>query len=105
VATELETKRLELIRDLVPTAAVIGGLINPTNPAAESRSKDLQVAARTLDRDIHIVNASNEGDLEAAFPTLTQKPAGAPLVSTDSFFTSQCDRLVALTTQYALPTI
>jgi putative ABC transport system substrate-binding protein len=105
VATELETKRLELLRDLVPSTAVIGVLINPTNPAAESRSKDLQMAARTLDRDIHIVNASNEGDLEAAFATLTQKPAGALLVSTDSFFTSQRDRLVALATQYALPTI
>jgi putative ABC transport system substrate-binding protein len=105
VATELETKRLELLRDLVPSTAVIGVLINPTNPAAESRSKDLQMAARTLDRDIHIVNASNEGDLEAAFATLTRKPAGALLVSTDSFFTSQRDRLVALTTQYALPTI
>ena len=105
VATELETKRLELSRDLVPSAAVIGVLINPTNPAAESRSKDLQMAARTLDRDIHIVNVSNESELEAAFATLTQHPAGALLVSTDSFLTSQRDRLVALATQYALPTI
>jgi putative ABC transport system substrate-binding protein len=105
VATELETKRLELLRDLVPSAAVIGVLINPTNPAAESRAKDLQMAARTLDRDIYIVNVSNESDLEAAFATLTQQPAGALLVSTDSFFTSQRDRLVALATQYALPAI
>jgi putative ABC transport system substrate-binding protein len=105
VATELETKRLELIRDLVPTAAVIGILINPTNPAAESRSKDLQIAARTLDRDIHLVNVSNEGDLEEAFATLTRQPAGALLVSIDSFFTSQRDRLVALAARYTLPTI
>jgi len=105
VATELETKRLELLRDLVPSAAVIAVLINPTNPAAESRAKDLQMAARTLDRDIHIVNVRNESDLEAAFATLTQQPAGALLVSTDSFLTSQRDRLVALATQYALPAI
>jgi putative ABC transport system substrate-binding protein len=105
VATELEKKRLELLRDLVPSAAVIGVLINPTNPAAESRAKDLQMAARTLGRDIYIVNVSNESDLEAAFATLTQQPAGALLVSTDSFFTSQRDRLVALATQYALPAI
>ena len=105
VATELETKRLELLRDLLPTAAVIGILINPTNPAAESRSKNLQMAARTLDRDIHIVNVSDEGDLETAFATLTQQSAGALLVSTDSFFTSQRDRLVALAARYALPTI
>ena len=105
VATELEEKRLELLRDLLPSAAVIGVLINPTNPAAESRSKDLQMAARTLERDIHIVNVSSESDLETAFATLTQQSAGALLVSTDSFLTSQRDRLVALATQYALPVI
>ena len=103
VATELEAKRLELLRDLVPTAGVIGVLINPTNPAAESRSKDLQIAARRLERAIHIVNVSTESDLEAAFAALTQQPAGALLVSTDSFFTSQRDRLVALAARYALP--
>jgi putative tryptophan/tyrosine transport system substrate-binding protein len=105
VATELETKRLELLRDLVPTAAMIGVLINPTNPAAESRSKDLQMAARTLERNIHIVSASSESDLETAFATLIQQRVGALLVSTDSFFTSQRDRLVALAARHALPTI
>jgi putative ABC transport system substrate-binding protein len=105
VATELETKRLEVLRDMVPTAAVIGILVNPTNPAAESRSKDLQMAARTLERNIHIVGASSEGDLETAFATLIQQRAGALLVSTDSFFTSQRDRLVALAARQALPTI
>ena len=94
VATEWETKRLEILRDVVPTAAVIGVLINPTNPAAESRSNDLQMAARALERNIHILNASSENDLEPAFAALIQQRAGALLVSTDSFFTSQRDRLV-----------
>jgi ABC-type uncharacterized transport system substrate-binding protein len=105
VATELETKRLEILRDLVPTAALIGVLINPTNPAAESRSKDLQAAARTLERNIHIVSAGSESDLEPAFATLIEQGARALLVSTDSFFTSQRDRLVALAVRHALPTI
>jgi putative ABC transport system substrate-binding protein len=105
VATELETKRLEILHDLVSTAAVIGILINPTNPAAESRSIDLQVAARALDLNIHIVNASSESDLETAFATLVEQRAAALLVSTDSFFTSQRDRLVALAARHALPTI
>jgi putative ABC transport system substrate-binding protein len=105
VATELETKRLEILRDVVPTAAVIGVLVNPSNPAAESRSKDLQMAARTLERNIHIVSASSESDLETAFATLTQQRADALLVSTDSFFTSQRDRLVALAAHHALPAI
>jgi putative ABC transport system substrate-binding protein len=84
---------------------VIGVLINPSNPAAESRSKDLQMAARTLERNIHIVSASSESDLETAFTTLIQQRADALLVSTDSFFTSQRDRLVALAARHALPTI
>jgi putative ABC transport system substrate-binding protein len=102
---ELETKRLELLHDMVPSAAVIGILINPTNPAAESRSKDLQMAARTLERKIHIVSASSESDLDKAFETLIQQRAGALLVSTDSFFTSQRDRLIALAARHALPTM
>jgi putative ABC transport system substrate-binding protein len=105
VATELETKRLEILHDVVPTAAVIGVLINPTNPAAESRSTDLQMAARALERNIHIVSASSESDLETAFATLIQQRADALLVSTDSFFTSQRDRLVALAARHALPSI
>jgi putative ABC transport system substrate-binding protein len=105
VATELETKRLQILRDAVPTAAVIGILINSTNPAAESRSKDLQMAARTLERSIAFVSASSESDLETAFAALIQRQARALLVSTDSFFTSQRDRLVALAARHALPAI
>ena len=58
VATELETKRKELLRDLVPAAAVIGILINVTNPAAECRSKDLQIA-------LHITEVSDEDTVRA----------------------------------------
>jgi putative ABC transport system substrate-binding protein len=105
VATELETKRLQILRDAVPAAAVIGILINSTNPAAESRSKDLQTAARTLERSIDFVSASSESDLETAFAALIQRHARALLVSTDSFFTSQRDRLVALAARHALPAI
>jgi putative ABC transport system substrate-binding protein len=105
VATELETKRLEILHDAVPKAAVIVILINPTNPAAGSRSKDLQMAARTLERNIQIVSASSEGDLETAFATLIEQRAGALVVSTDSFFTSQRARLIALGARHALPTI
>ncbi len=105
VATELETKRLEILHDMVPTAAVIGILVNPTNPAAESRLEDLQDAARTLKLQIHSVGASSEGNLETAFATLIQQRAGALLVTTDAFFTSQRGRLVGLAAREALPTI
>jgi putative ABC transport system substrate-binding protein len=105
VATELETKRLQILHEVVPTAAVIGILINPTNPAAESRSNDLRLMARTLEQNIHIISASSESDLETAFAALIEQRAGALLVSTDSFFTSQRDRLVALAARHALPTM
>src|SRR6202022_3097157 len=70
VATELETKRLQILHEVVPTAAVIGILINPTNPAAESRSNDLRLMARTLERNIQIMSASSESDLETVFAAL-----------------------------------
>jgi putative ABC transport system substrate-binding protein len=105
LATELETKRLELLKDLLPTATLIGVLINPTNPAAESRSKDLRTAARALGRRIHIENVRSAYDLETAFTTLIELRASGLLVSTDSFFTGQSDPLVALAARCALPTI
>jgi putative ABC transport system substrate-binding protein len=104
-STRLEPKKLELLHELVPKAAVIGVLVNPTNPNAEAVSKDLQAAARTLGLEIHIVSASTERDIDTAFATIVQRGAGALLVGNDPFFTSRRDQLVALTARHALPTL
>jgi putative ABC transport system substrate-binding protein len=99
------TKRLELLRELLPTAAVFGLLLNPRNPNAETRSTDVQEAARALGRQIHVLYASSKGDLDAAFATLVQQRIGALLVQSDPFFLHQRDQLAALAAHHAVPAI
>jgi putative ABC transport system substrate-binding protein len=103
--TTLEPKKLELLHEFVPRAAVIGVLVNPTSPNAETVSKDLQGAARALGLEIHIVNASTERGIDTAFASIVQRGAGALLVGNDPFFTDQRDQLVALAARHALPTL
>ena len=103
--TTLEPKKLELLHELVPTAAVIGVLVNPTSPNAERTSIDLQAAARALARTIYIVNASTERDIDTAFAAIVQRGAGALLVGSDPFFVGRRDQLVELAARHALPAL
>jgi putative tryptophan/tyrosine transport system substrate-binding protein len=98
-------KRLELLQQLVPNAAVSGMLVNPNFPDAESQAKDVTEAARIIGQQVHIVNASSESDIDSAFATLVQLRVGALLVASDVFFTSHRDQIVALAARHALPTI
>jgi len=102
---ELGPKRLELIRELVPAAAIIALLLNPTNPNAETLLRDYQSAARTLDLQLRVVHASTERDIDTAFATLIQMRAGALVIGADTFFISQSKRLAALTVRHAMPAI
>jgi putative ABC transport system substrate-binding protein len=105
LAVELVPKRLELLRELVPTATIIAALVNPTSPYAESQSRDLQAAARTLGLQLHILHASTEREFDGVFATLVQLRAGALAISTDVFFNNPSERLAALALRYAVPTI
>src|SRR6516164_5067742 len=101
--TALEPKKLELLHELVPKAVVIGALVNPRNPNAETVSKNLQEAARALGLQIHVVNAATEHEFGAAFATLVQQRAGALLVASDPFFNARREELVALAARDAIP--
>jgi len=101
----LGAKRLELLHELVPNAAVIGVLVNPNFPAAESQRKDATEAAHIIGQQVHILNVGSEGDFDSAFATLVQLKAGALLVSADVLFLSRRDRLVALAAQHKIPAI
>jgi len=101
----LEAKRLQLLHELVPNAAGIGVLLNPTNPAAEIQTKDVHTAARSVGRQVHVVTASSEGDFDAAFAGLAQQQTGGLLVAADPFFFSRREQLIALAARYALPAI
>jgi ABC-type uncharacterized transport system substrate-binding protein len=104
--TELGPKRLELLRELIPTAKIIALLVNPTSPfIAENISKDLQLTARTLGLQLHILNASTERDFDMVFATFAQLRADALVIAPDAMFISRSEQLGALTLQHAVPAI
>jgi ABC-type uncharacterized transport system substrate-binding protein len=103
---EVQPKRLELLHELVPTATVVGLLVNPTNPSlAEFTTKNLHGAARSLGLELHILHASADRDFDAVFATLLQLRAGALVIGADPLFTSRLEQLAALTVRHAVPAI
>jgi putative ABC transport system substrate-binding protein len=105
LTTAPESKRLGLLHELAPSAALIGVLINPNYQEAEAQSRELQEAARSIGQRLHIVNAKNDEELESAFATLVQERANALLVSADPFFDTKRDRIIAFAARYRLPAI
>ena len=87
--TVLETKKLGLLRELMPQAAVIAVLLNPSFPSIETQTRELQVAARALGQPIQIFTAGSERELDAAFELMRQLGVGALLVGADVFFASR----------------
>jgi ABC-type uncharacterized transport system substrate-binding protein len=102
---ELEGKRLGLLHELVPRAAAIAALVNPTNANADDQSRELKDAARTLGLELHILNAVSEGEIDKSFATLAQTRAGALLVASDPFFFGRRQQLIALAARHAVPAI
>jgi ABC-type uncharacterized transport system substrate-binding protein len=105
ITTALAAKRLELLRELLPKAAVIGVLVNPKNLQAKEISEDLQDASRTLGLKIHLVPVSSIRDFESAFVTLAGQRVDALLIAPNQLFNAGRRKLVALASRHALPTI
>lgn len=101
----LGAKRLELLRELVPSGAAFGVLVNPKNPASGPESADIQAAARTLGVDIVFESAGSESEIEQAFANLAQKRVGAVTFAADAVFNARRQQLIALASRYALPTM
>ena len=104
---DLGPKRLEVLHQLVPTATVLGVLINPINDPSfvEDDSRRAQAAARSLGLQIHVLQASRERDLNNAFSTLAQRRAGGLVITPDTFFSSRSEQLAALALRHAMPTV
>ena len=100
---DLDAKRLELLRQLVPQVTAIAALLNPTNANAENQSKALKEAARTLGLQVDVHNASNERDFNAAFLAIAQKHAAALLIASDPLFFNLREKLVTLAARHAVP--
>jgi putative ABC transport system substrate-binding protein len=101
----LEPKRLELIREVVPNTRVIGVIVDPNSPDTGLQMKELPAAASALGLQIKIVDASSEGEIDAAFAALRQYPVGAVLLTSSPFYLPQRQKIVALAARYAIPTV
>jgi putative tryptophan/tyrosine transport system substrate-binding protein len=99
--SELSPKRLQLLRELMPNAAVFGVLADPASP--QSVVADLRAAARKFDLQLIVVNARTDSDLETAFATFSQQHVGAVLIGASAFFNNRTQQLVALAARHALP--
>jgi putative ABC transport system substrate-binding protein len=103
---EVGPKRLELLRELLPSATLIAVLVNPTNPTiGEPFVRDLEAAAHTLRFKLLVLHASTERDLDTVFATLLQQRADALVISPDQFLTTRIEQLAQLTLRHGIPAI
>jgi ABC-type uncharacterized transport system substrate-binding protein len=106
LAGELAPKRLELLRELMPTAKSMALLVNPTNPALmASTTREAQTAARTLGLTLHILHAGTEREFDAVFARLAELPANGLVIAVDSFFTGRREQLAKLALRHRVPAI
>ena len=98
-------KRLELLRESVSTARVIGYLANPKSAATAPETKELHEAARALGVELRVLNAANESEIDTAFATLAKERSVPLVVSSDNLFTDRPVRLAVLAARHAIPAI
>ena len=104
LTAELVAKRLELLRELVPGAARVAVLVNPTDAIrTESNVGDVEAAARSIGLQIRVLNASTIGDIDAAFTTLVRERMDGLFVVPDAFFNNRRVQLATLTARHAIP--
>jgi putative ABC transport system substrate-binding protein len=105
LTSEMVGKSAQLLKEIVPAAAAIAFLVNPSSPGAEIYAKEAPLAAQALRIRIPVLNASTERDLDEAFASLGKLSADGLVVPAEPFFDSQRDRIVALAAQHAVPMI
>jgi ABC-type uncharacterized transport system substrate-binding protein len=103
LATELLGKQFELLREILPRAATIGLLVNPSTAQAEIQSASAPVVSKALGLQIVVQNASRDRDLEPAFDALVQQHIEGLVIASDAFFHGQRDQLVNLAARHAFP--
>jgi putative ABC transport system substrate-binding protein len=105
LVNQLVAKRLELLHELLPKVTVIAMLVDPKHPSAESDTKDVEEAARSIGIQLHSLRASSESDFNSAFAALVKQRAGALFVNANPFFNSHRDQIIALAKDHAVPAI
>jgi putative tryptophan/tyrosine transport system substrate-binding protein len=105
LGADLAPKRLQLLRDMIPNAALFGVLVDRGFPATPSTIANLQTAARTLGVQLVLLNARTDSDLETAFAAFSQQHVGAVLVGNSTLYNRRTEQLAALAARHALPAI
>jgi putative tryptophan/tyrosine transport system substrate-binding protein len=102
---EVAPKLLELLHEVIPTATKLAALVNPTNPNADTLSRSLEAAARTLGLQLHLVKASTESDIETALVTLAELRASGLVIPSDVFLITHEERLAAWALRHRMPAV
>jgi putative ABC transport system substrate-binding protein len=105
LAAEMDGKRLGLLHELIPNAARVGLLLNPNFPAYPTQLNELQRAATIIGLQVEVLRANTDGEIDAAFEIAFRKRVGALILAASPFFDTRRDKLVALATGHALPTV
>jgi putative tryptophan/tyrosine transport system substrate-binding protein len=105
LTTLLVPKQFQMLHELVPKAPLVAVLENPTNVYSGPDIRNVEDAARALGQNVYVLNASTEGEIDAAFTALVQRQAGALQIPGDSFFWTRREQIVGLAARHAVPTI
>jgi putative ABC transport system substrate-binding protein len=105
LTTLLSAKRQELLHELIPAAAVVAMLANPSSAQTRFELSEVQATANKIGQQVRMLTASTDSEVDAAFATIVEQQIKGLLVQGDVFFTSRRDQLVLLTTRHAIPTI
>jgi putative ABC transport system substrate-binding protein len=105
IGTALTTKKLELLREVVPGMTDVGLLVNPTGELAEVQIKDVREAVEGLGLQLHVGRVSNESEIDAVFAAFNQSKVGAIVIGTDPIFAAYRGQIIALAARYKIPAI
>jgi putative ABC transport system substrate-binding protein len=105
LAGSVESKRLGILRELVPNAGTVAVLWNPDAPGGAPQLTDIQKSAGEVRQQLLILNANNDGDIDTCFATIVQQRIGALLIAADPYFSNQLSYIVTLTRRHAVPAI
>ena len=105
LTNELGPKRVNLLRELIPNAGLVAGLVNPTNPNAESDIEGLKSAAKTVGLTIAVLQASNEREIDAFFRTIVDRRVSGFLTVADPLLNARREQIAALAAFHKIPAI
>ena len=103
ISSSLDPKRVEILHELAPKATSLAYLVNSRNLSAKSLVPEVQAAATRIGKALHVINASSESDIDAAFAAIKKSHIAAVVVASDAFFLTRREQIAALAARHAIP--